>query len=91
MELRVFTKEESIKENQHSSEVVWSFPLSSWAYYHKLHQMEWIVQLGFELEIYQTSELAGTYWYTCFQFCPSAQRIIALTKLINGQVPSISG
>ena len=46
-----------------SGEDLWSFPLSSWAYYHKLHQMEWIVQLGFELEIYQTEELAGMYWY----------------------------
>lgn len=63
MELRYFTKEEPIKEVQNSSEEIWSFPLSSWAYYHKLHQMEWIVQLGFELEIYQTSELAGMYWY----------------------------
>ncbi|KAG7152761.1 hypothetical protein HYQ46_006658 [Verticillium longisporum] len=25
--------------------------------------MEWIVQLGFELEVYQTDELAGMYWY----------------------------
>ena len=25
--------------------------------------MEWIVQLGFELDIYQADELAGMYWY----------------------------
>ena len=25
--------------------------------------MEWIVQLGFELDIYQVDELAGMYWY----------------------------
>lgn len=25
--------------------------------------MEWIVQLGFELDIYQIEELAGMYWY----------------------------
>ena len=25
--------------------------------------MEWIVQLGFELGIYQAEELAGMYWY----------------------------
>ena len=25
--------------------------------------MEWIVQMGFELDIYQTDELAGMYWY----------------------------
>jgi len=49
---------------------MFSFPLSSWAYYHKLRQMEWIVQLGFELEVYQPDELAGMYWFV-FQtrFC----------------------
>lgn len=25
--------------------------------------MEWIVQMGFELEIYQIDELSGMYWY----------------------------
>lgn len=25
--------------------------------------MEWIVQLGFELDVYQVDELAGMYWY----------------------------
>ncbi|PFH62058.1 hypothetical protein XA68_15266 [Ophiocordyceps unilateralis] len=37
--------------------------LSSWAYLYKLHQMELIVQLGFELHIYQADELAGMYWH----------------------------
>ncbi|KAK7228892.1 hypothetical protein V2G26_001062 [Clonostachys chloroleuca] len=37
--------------------------LSSWAYFYKLRQMEWIIQLGFELEVYQGDELAGMYWY----------------------------
>ncbi|KAI1099097.1 Mak10-domain-containing protein [Jackrogersella minutella] len=44
-------------------DIGFSLPLSSWAYLYKLRQMEWIVQLGFELEIYQTDELAGMYWY----------------------------
>ncbi|KAI0884498.1 Mak10-domain-containing protein [Annulohypoxylon maeteangense] len=44
-------------------DVNFSLPLSSWAYLYKLRQMEWIVQLGFELETYQTDELAGMYWY----------------------------
>ncbi|KAB5583684.1 Mak10 subunit, NatC N-terminal acetyltransferase-domain-containing protein [Coniochaeta sp. 2T2.1] len=38
-------------------------PLSSWAYLYKLRLMEWIVQLGFELDIYAPDELAGMYWY----------------------------
>ncbi|KAK1689756.1 Mak10 subunit [Colletotrichum godetiae] len=44
----------------------WSLPLSSWAYLYKVKQMEWIVQLGFELEVYQPDELAGMYWYLNF-------------------------
>ncbi|KAK7920981.1 hypothetical protein PG985_009003 [Apiospora marii] len=40
-----------------------SLPLSSWAYLYKIRQMEWIVQLGFELDVYQPDELAGMYWY----------------------------
>lgn len=51
--------------------------------------MEWIVQLGFELEIYQSNEMAGTYWYTYSR--RSVQKFIHLAKLIDGQVPSIPG
>lgn len=41
----------------------YSLPLSSWTYLYKLRMMEWIVQLGFELEVYQADEFAGMYWY----------------------------
>jgi hypothetical protein len=44
----------------------YSLPLSSWAYFYKLRLMEWIVQLGFELEIYQPDELAGMYRYLSY-------------------------
>jgi hypothetical protein len=62
-ELREFTKEEPILDPDISNDPIFSFPLSSWAYFYKLRQMEWIVQLGFELETYQPDELAGMYWY----------------------------
>lgn len=62
MDLREHTKEEPIRKPVVTNEEIWSFPLSSWAYYHKLHQMEWIVQLGFELDVYQLDELGGMYW-----------------------------
>ena len=62
MSLREYTHEEPIAGQTPDEENVWSFPLSSWSYYHKLHQMEWVVQLGFELQIYRTDELAGMYW-----------------------------
>ncbi|KAI2626826.1 Mak10-domain-containing protein [Xylaria nigripes] len=38
-------------------------PLSSWVYLYKLRQMEWIVQLGFELNVYQPDELVGMYYF----------------------------
>ncbi|KAK4142788.1 Mak10 subunit, NatC N-terminal acetyltransferase-domain-containing protein [Dichotomopilus funicola] len=43
-----------------------SMPLSSWAYHYKLQLMQWTVQLGFELEIYQPNELASMYWYLAY-------------------------
>lgn len=46
-----------------SESLAYALPLSSWAYLYKLRLMEWIVQLGFELETYQPDELAGMYWY----------------------------
>lgn len=48
------------------SEPAYSLPLSSWAYLYKLRLMEWIVQLGFELETYQPTEMAGMYWYLAY-------------------------
>lgn len=62
-ELRKFTKEQPLKDSKDTNEEIWAFPMSSWAYYHKLRQIEWIVQMGFELDIYQVDELAGMYWY----------------------------
>lgn len=41
----------------------YALPLASWSYLYKIRQMEWIVQLGFELEVYQADELCGMYWY----------------------------
>ncbi|KAI0872775.1 Mak10-domain-containing protein [Hypoxylon argillaceum] len=38
-------------------------PLSSWVYLCRLRQMEWTVQLGFELRVYQPDELAGMYYF----------------------------
>lgn len=62
-ELREFTKEEPFIDLNISNDPIYAFPLSSWAYYYKLHQMEWIIQLGFELQVYQPDELSGMYYY----------------------------
>lgn len=51
------------KGSKPQGEEQYDLPLSSWTYLYKLRQMEWIVQLGFELEVYQPDELCGMYWY----------------------------
>ncbi|KAI9843380.1 MAG: hypothetical protein M1838_002635 [Thelocarpon superellum] len=60
--LQTLTQEQPIVDPEISAEPIFSFPLSSWAYHHKLRLYEWIIQLGFELDIYQADELAGMYW-----------------------------
>jgi len=59
-ELREFTKEEPMVSEDGGE--TYSYPLSSWVFHYKLRIMEWIVLLGFELEIYQPYEFAGMYW-----------------------------
>lgn len=63
IELRQFTMEQPVVDRTISRAPVYAFPLSSWAYFHKLRLMELIVQMGFELSIYQPEELASMYWY----------------------------
>ena len=46
-----------------NGDTTYSYPLSSWAYHHKLIQFRLILQLGFELSIYSPEELPGMYWY----------------------------
>ncbi|KAH7321111.1 Mak10 subunit, NatC N-terminal acetyltransferase-domain-containing protein [Stachybotrys elegans] len=64
--IQVKTKEQPIihKSSLNNTPVEsYALPLSSWSYLYKLRKMEEIVQLGFELEVYQQDELAGMYWY----------------------------
>lgn len=37
-------------------------PLGRYAYQFKLRVMEWVIQLGFELEVYLPDEYAGMFW-----------------------------
>ncbi|CAJ2511036.1 Uu.00g066610.m01.CDS01 [Anthostomella pinea] len=71
-------------------EIGFALPLSSWAYLYKLRQMEWIVQLGFELSVYQPDELAGMYWYLNYLAKTRAQhgdRIKSFTQRARESVP----
>ena len=43
--------------------------------------MEWIVQMGFELDLYQVDELAGMYWYTG---PPTLRKPYVSAKVITG-------
>lgn len=65
------------------SEPGYSLPLSSWAYLYKLRLMEWIVQLGFELEVYAPDELAGMYWYLSHLAKMRAQHVERIQAFTN--------
>jgi N-alpha-acetyltransferase 35, NatC auxiliary subunit len=49
-----------------SDQPTFSYPLSSWTYYHKLNHLRLIIQMGFELTIYAPDEMAGMYWYLSY-------------------------
>lgn len=67
--LQVKTKERplvhraSMMSNNSQPIESYALALSSWTYLYKLRLMETIVQLGFELEVYQADEHLGMYWY----------------------------
>ena len=63
VELREHTVEAPLLVPSVDRRPMYSFPLSSWAYFHKLKFMAIIVQMGFELEIYQPDEICGMYFY----------------------------
>ncbi|KAL2759451.1 hypothetical protein ACRALDRAFT_1074260 [Sodiomyces alcalophilus JCM 7366] len=46
-----------------STIMTYARPLWSWVFLYKLKLMEWIVLLGFELEVYQPDELPGMYYF----------------------------
>lgn len=62
-QLQPYNEEDPVPWPRASSPPAQRLPLSSWTYLYKLRLMEWIVQLGFELDIYAPDELAGMYWY----------------------------
>lgn len=47
----------------YGDELAYSYPLSSWVYHYKLLQLRLVIQVGFELEIYEASEYVDIYWY----------------------------
>ncbi|KAG9681025.1 Mak10-domain-containing protein, partial [Aureobasidium melanogenum] len=49
-----------------SSAIEKFYPLAAWTYFHKLRVMEWSLQLGFELEVYQDAEMAYLYRFLGF-------------------------
>ncbi|KAH8906567.1 Mak10-domain-containing protein [Coniochaeta sp. PMI_546] len=73
--LQPYAQEIPVSWPRASSPPAQRLPLSSWAYLYKLRLMEWIVQLGFELDIYAPDELAGMYWYLSHLARTRAQHI----------------
>ncbi|KAI1341668.1 Mak10-domain-containing protein [Xylariaceae sp. FL0016] len=68
----------------------YALPLSSWAYLYKLRQMEWIVQLGFELSVYQPDELAGMYWYLNYLAKTRAQHGDRIKSFTNHKISEVA-
>jgi N-alpha-acetyltransferase 35, NatC auxiliary subunit len=62
LELQGLTLGGSVDNSKETKPSTNPAPLSSWVAYHKMRQMEWIVQLGFELDVYMSDELGGMYW-----------------------------
>ena len=61
VDLQALTSENPVVNPDLGNQPLYHYPLSSWTYYQKLRQMEWIAQLGFEQDIYLPDELAGMY------------------------------
>ncbi|KAG8526336.1 uncharacterized protein KY384_000329 [Bacidia gigantensis] len=70
--------DDEVDEKHTNGEPRHSNPLSSWARAHKIRIMMWIVQLGFELEIYRPEEMTGMYWYLQYL---ARQRILTLAHI----------
>ena len=60
-DLQALTDQTPVFDPDLGNQPLYHYPLSSWTYYQKLRQMEWIVQLGFEQDIYLPDELASMY------------------------------
>ncbi|KAI5245798.1 Mak10-domain-containing protein [Aureobasidium subglaciale] len=51
------------------------YPLAAWVYFHKLRIMEWSIQLGFELDVYQDAEFAHLYRFLAFVAATRAEHL----------------
>ncbi|KAG9843058.1 Mak10-domain-containing protein, partial [Aureobasidium melanogenum] len=51
------------------------YPLAAWVYFHKLRVMEWSLQLGFELDVYQDQEMAYLYRFLSFVAATQAEHL----------------
>ncbi|KAI5210436.1 Mak10-domain-containing protein [Aureobasidium subglaciale] len=51
------------------------YPLAAWVYFHKLRIMEWSIQLGFELDVYQDAEFSYLYRFLAFVAATRAEHL----------------
>ena len=85
-EIRTFTQEAPLQTHDGPQ---YSFSLSSWVYHYKLHLMETIVLLGFELDIFPLHEFAGMYWYLQYYLRTRAAHIERIRTFVT-KTPSPS-
>ncbi|KAI5852246.1 Mak10 subunit, NatC N-terminal acetyltransferase-domain-containing protein [Tricharina praecox] len=79
-EIRTFTLEEPLQTRDGPQ---YSFSLSSWVYHYKLHLMETVVLLGFELEIFPLHEFAGMYWYLQYYLRTRAAHVERICSFVT--------
>jgi len=84
-QIRSFTQEEPLQTPEGP---LYSFSLSSWVYHYKLHQMEAIILLGFELEIFPLHEFSGMYWYLQYFLRTHAMHIDRIRSFVAKIPPS---
>lgn len=89
-ELRHFTNEQPIISSEYGPNPIYAFPLSSWCYHYKLRQMEWLVQMGFELDIYAHDEMAGMYWMLQNLFMTHYRHLQRIRKFLTRDAAAMS-
>ncbi|KAI9661935.1 MAG: hypothetical protein M1821_009175 [Bathelium mastoideum] len=90
-DLQALMNREPVVDPSLGNQPIYHYPLSSWTYYQKLRQMEWIVQLGFEQDLYLPDELAGMYNFLMSIVADRVNHLRRIGTFIMRNLESVSG
>jgi N-alpha-acetyltransferase 35, NatC auxiliary subunit len=74
-------------ESPLSKDQSYSYVLSSWIYLYKLRLLEWVVFLGFELDIYQPYEYSGMFWLAQFYARARLSHLVRISEFSKIRTP----